>query len=116
MSQQTTSEGLVELQEIVLFRGTYAMSVPANTQQQLESRAHNLKLTPFYDYKISNDGGTTFWPPSQFQTLSGGLIYVDMFVDNTTLYFSYHYSSGAPANAALSLLFQFKLFVTEATK
>lgn len=116
MSQDTVKTGMQEVQEIILGRGKYPMSVPANTQQQLESRAHGIRnKTPFYDYKISNDGGVTFWPPSQFQTIDS-LIYVDMFVDDTNIYFSYHYSSGAPANAALSLVFQYKLYVTEATK
>lgn len=112
---QTVSEGLQEIEEIVLLRKTYSMSVAANTASQLESQAHPLKLTPFFDYKISSDGGLTFWPPSQFQTLNS-LIYAELFVDNNNVYFSYHYSSGSPANAALSLVFQYKLYVTEATK
>lgn len=114
MSQDSISQGIQEVQEIILRRGSYPMSITANKQQQIDTLAHGLKLTPFIDYKISSDGGTTFWPPAQFQTIDS-LIYAQAFTDNNNIYFSYHYS-GTPANPVLSLVFQYKLFITEATK
>lgn len=111
---QSVKLGLTEVQEIVLARSRYSMNVPASTANQFQSVAHNLNLTPFIDYMISADGGATFYDPTQFQTIDS-LIYVDAFCDNVNINFSYHYSSGSPANPALSLVFKFRLFVTEAT-
>lgn len=105
-------EGLREVNEILLFSGTKSITIPPSTQEQIETFQHGLGVTPYVDYQISLDGGTTYLPPYNGEFGNDNRRDMFLYTDGTNLYFHYLYST-TPIATAVSYTINYKLYVTE---
>lgn len=117
MSSNTFQDGFVEAEEIVLAKNTTTLSVPASTQEKEVIVPHNLGITPFFDYKISPDGGVTYYPPANLPTFEGNpSTTIQCYTDETDLHIVYTYRDSPPPASSRSFLIDWKLYVTESTR
>ncbi len=108
------SSGLVEVQEQILAKSTYSMVFPANTASQLESITHPFGLTPLIDYKISVDGGTTFFSPTSYREVGVTFSIISCYADDSYIYFSVNNNGSNPAlNSEYNIVYQYRAYVTE---
>lgn len=110
MPTQTLKQNFEEVQEItILENGQLITSLDKLVgSERLLSVAHNFNVPLFFDYKISVDGGTTFWSPEQILTVSSGE-YFRMFTSDGFLYFDY-YGGGTSSQC----IWKYRLYVIEA--
>lgn len=112
MSVDTLKEIWQEIDEITLVEnGQQVTSLDKVVgSERLLSVAHNFKRPLFFDYKISLDGGTTFWPPHQVVSTNPNE-YFRMFADDQFLYFDYYNNGGGTATQCI---WRYRLYVVEA--
>lgn len=113
----TYSTGLIEVQELLLKRAKYTMTIPISTYQQTDRIVHALNVVPFFDYQFSVDGGITFVPPHViYPSQSPFVEFVQLYIDQTYVYFNWTSSFGTTSATPLTIIIDFKLYATEATK
>lgn len=112
-------QGLVDVDEIVMFVGNLQIDVPVSTREVIETFQHNLNRLPYFDYKISFDGGTTYtYKPDGINTDSTRYNqHVFGYADKTYLYFHYLWGAlASPPATAYTIKVSYQVFVAEGTQ
>lgn len=111
-------QGLVDVDEIVLFAGNIQIDVPASTREVIETFQHNLNKLPYFDYKISFDGGLTYLYKPDGRPNDSVQIgqHVGGYADKTYLYFHYFYGGLVVPSTAYTVKVSYQIFVTEGTE
>lgn len=102
----------VLIAEQTLITGTHEMTVTAGQAEFSESVPHPLGKAPFTDFKVSVDGGVTFFPVYGDLTegdLDTALVAFYMYADKDNIYF--HYLNESGATPAVEAIFQYRLWV-----
>lgn len=111
MTVNTVKESWEEVNEITLTdSGQLAESLDKVVgSERLLAVAHSLHTPLFFDYKISIDGGVTFYPPHNVPSVNAA-DHFRMFTDDSFLYFDYYNAGGGTAT---SVIYRYRLFVIE---
>jgi hypothetical protein len=112
MNLSTIKQSWQEVDEIILQEtGELVTSLDKVIgSERLLSIAHSFGRPVFFDYKISLDGGTTFYPPFEVPHINSH-DHLRMFADDQFLYFDYYNNGGGTAT---QVTWRYKIYVIEA--
>lgn len=114
MSIQTYSEGLTEVNFLVMEVGNTSITVSAGTGSKTTTIPHSLKKAPFIEYQLSFDNGVTYISPdrgfSANTTTDPNLHFVSAYADSTNAYFVFG-SQSTPI--ALDIKIKYVLLLAE---
>ncbi len=111
MTVNTIKQTFEEVDEITLIEtGQLIASLDKIIgSERLLAVAHNLHVPVFFDYKISFDGGVTFYPPHVAPSINAN-DHCRMFADDSFLYFDYYNAGGGTATQCT---WRYRLFIIE---
>lgn len=107
----TNKETWQEIQEItVLENGLLISSLDKLIGvERLLAYPHPFGRPVLFDYKISLDGGVTYYPPHNIPSINAG-DHIRMFTDDGFIYFDYYNAGGG---SATQITFRYRLYVVE---